>query len=94
MVQTVFYSKLNANRIWDVENKRKQKTVIVVKSKDRGARTKITSCGYSTDGKLIGGSQWSISISFVGFSHPCSVSGWSHSHVAVKLEFCQAQYDH
>ncbi|KAG6902812.1 hypothetical protein C0995_011299 [Termitomyces sp. Mi166 len=42
-------------RIWDVENKRKQKTVIVVKSKDRGARTKITSCGYSTDGKLIGG---------------------------------------
>lgn len=42
-------------RIWDVENKRKQKTVIVVKSKERGARTKVTACGYSSDGKLIGG---------------------------------------
>ncbi|TFY74140.1 hypothetical protein EWM64_g9872 [Hericium alpestre] len=42
-------------RIWDVENKRKQKTVIVVKSKERGARTKVTACGYSPDGKYIGG---------------------------------------
>ncbi|KAF7320223.1 Transcriptional factor [Mycena kentingensis (nom. inval.)] len=42
-------------RIWDVENKRKQKTVIVVKSKERGARTKITSCAYSPDGGIIGG---------------------------------------
>ncbi|GBE78149.1 Uncharacterized WD repeat-containing protein [Sparassis crispa] len=42
-------------RIWDVENKRKQKTVIVVKSKERGARTKVTACGYSHDGSLIGG---------------------------------------
>ncbi|KAK0473198.1 hypothetical protein IW261DRAFT_1423737 [Armillaria novae-zelandiae] len=42
-------------RIWDVENKRKQKTVIVVKSKDRGARTKVTACAYSTDGRMIGG---------------------------------------
>ncbi|PVG01931.1 transcription factor [Serendipita vermifera] len=40
-------------RIWDVENKRKQKTVIVVKSKERGARTKITSCAYSHDGSYI-----------------------------------------
>ena len=38
-----------------MENKRKQKTVIVVKSKERGARTKVTACGYSPDGKLIGG---------------------------------------
>ncbi|CCM02207.1 uncharacterized protein FIBRA_04287 [Fibroporia radiculosa] len=43
------------HRIWDVENKRKQKTVIVVKSKERGARTKVTACGYSPDGTLIGG---------------------------------------
>lgn len=43
------------NRIWDVENKRKQKTVIVVKSKERGARTKVTACNYSPDGNLIGG---------------------------------------
>ncbi|KAG6885944.1 hypothetical protein C0993_007446 [Termitomyces sp. T159_Od127] len=59
-------------RVWDVENKRKQKTVIVVKSKDRGARTKITSCGYSQDGKLIGGTcldgaihMWQSSSNFV-----------------------------
>ncbi|GLB36380.1 putative WD domain, G-beta repeat [Lyophyllum shimeji] len=59
-------------RIWDVENKRKQKTVIVVKSKERGARTKITACGYSTDGKLIGGAcldgalhMWQTSSNFV-----------------------------
>ena len=43
------------HRIWDVEHKRKQKTVIAVKSKDRGARTKVTACGYSGDGTLIGG---------------------------------------
>lgn len=42
-------------RIWDVENKRKQKTVIVVKSKERGARTKVTACGYSPDGNIISG---------------------------------------
>ncbi|KII93449.1 hypothetical protein PLICRDRAFT_101603 [Plicaturopsis crispa FD-325 SS-3] len=42
-------------RIWDVENRRKQTTVIVVKSKERGARTRVTTCGYSPDGALIGG---------------------------------------
>ncbi|KAF8078376.1 transcription factor [Lyophyllum atratum] len=59
-------------RIWDVENKRKQKTVIVAKSKERGARTKITSCSYSTDGKIIGGAcldgalhMWQTSSNFV-----------------------------
>ncbi|KAF5377544.1 hypothetical protein D9615_005192 [Tricholomella constricta] len=59
-------------RIWDVENKRKQKTVIVAKSKERGARTKITTCGYSTDGRLIGGAcldgafhLWQTSSNFV-----------------------------
>ncbi|TDL28564.1 WD40 repeat-like protein [Rickenella mellea] len=40
-------------RIWDVENKRKQKTVIVVKSKERGTRTKVTACAYSPDGSYI-----------------------------------------
>ncbi|KAF8338314.1 WD40-repeat-containing domain protein [Cantharellus anzutake] len=40
-------------RIWDVENRMKQKTVIVVKSKERGTRTKITACNYSYDGKLV-----------------------------------------
>ncbi|KAJ7042485.1 transcription factor [Mycena alexandri] len=42
-------------RIWDIENKRKQKSVIVVKSKERGARTKVTACAYSPDGGMIGG---------------------------------------
>jgi WD repeat-containing protein 70 len=44
-------------RIWDVENRRKQKTVIVVKSKERGARTKVTACAYSNDGKVIAGGE-------------------------------------
>lgn len=44
-----------ADSIWNVENKRKQKTVIVVKSKERGARTKVTACGYSPDGRYIAG---------------------------------------
>jgi WD40 repeat protein len=41
------------HRIWDVENKRKSKGVIVLKSKERGTRTKITACAYSSDGKSI-----------------------------------------
>ncbi|KAI0361849.1 transcription factor [Trametes cingulata] len=54
--QTFITSSLDSTiRIWDVENKRKQKTVIVVKSKERGARTKVNACGYSPDGGLIGG---------------------------------------
>ncbi|KAG2116963.1 hypothetical protein DEU56DRAFT_874123 [Suillus clintonianus] len=59
-------------RIWDVENRRKQKSVIVVKSKERGARTKVTTCAYSTDGTLIGGAcldgalhMWQASSNFV-----------------------------
>ena len=48
-------TELPTNRIWDVESKRKQKTVIVVKSKERGARTKVNACAYSPDGSLIAG---------------------------------------
>ncbi|KAK7058254.1 hypothetical protein VNI00_001885 [Paramarasmius palmivorus] len=58
--------------IWDVENKRKQKSVIVVKSKERGARTKVMSCAYSPDGGLIAGvcldgafHMWNTSSNFV-----------------------------
>ncbi|CAH7672113.1 WD40-repeat-containing domain protein [Phakopsora pachyrhizi] len=40
-------------RIWDIENKRKSKSVIVLKSKERGTRTKITTCNYSPDGRSI-----------------------------------------
>lgn len=42
-------------RIWDVENKRKQKEVIVYKSKERGGRTVVTTTAYSKDGKMIVG---------------------------------------
>ncbi|KAI9352068.1 WD40-repeat-containing domain protein [Obelidium mucronatum] len=40
-------------RIWNVENKRENKVVISVKSKDKGGRTAITAATYSPDGKLI-----------------------------------------
>lgn len=40
-----------------MENKRKQKAVIVVKSKERGTRTKVTACAYSNDGKVIAGGE-------------------------------------
>jgi WD40 repeat protein len=41
-------------RIWDKTNRRSSKSVIVVKSKERGGKTKVTSCCWSKpDGKLI-----------------------------------------
>lgn len=42
-------------RLWNTEDRTKHKNVIVVKSKDRGARTKVTACAYSWDAKLIAG---------------------------------------
>ncbi|KDN39086.1 WD40 repeat-like protein [Tilletiaria anomala UBC 951] len=40
-------------RLWDVEDRAKQKTVIVVKSKERGTRTRITKAKFSHDGRYI-----------------------------------------
>ncbi|ORY54604.1 WD40-repeat-containing domain protein [Leucosporidium creatinivorum] len=40
-------------RIWEISNKRKSKSVIVVKSKERGGRSKVTACAWSMDGKWI-----------------------------------------
>ena len=40
-------------RLWDVEERAKQKTVIVVKSKERGTRTRVTKAKFSPDGKHI-----------------------------------------
>ncbi|KAI8809237.1 WD40-repeat-containing domain protein [Cladochytrium replicatum] len=40
-------------RIWDIEDKRGQKSVIVVKSKIKGGVTPICSANFSHDGKLI-----------------------------------------
>ncbi|CAG8488482.1 2266_t:CDS:10 [Acaulospora morrowiae] len=42
-------------RIWDVENKRKQKYVLVHKSKERGGRSAVTAACYSPDSKFIAG---------------------------------------
>ncbi|KAI8833777.1 WD40-repeat-containing domain protein [Chytriomyces cf. hyalinus JEL632] len=42
-------------RIWNIENKRENKAVIAVKSKDKGGRTPITAATYSPDGKIIAG---------------------------------------
>lgn len=42
-----------SHRIWDVANRQKSKSVIVVKSKERGGRTKVTTAAYSKDGKQI-----------------------------------------
>ncbi|ORX88421.1 WD40 repeat-like protein [Basidiobolus meristosporus CBS 931.73] len=66
-------------RIWDVEDKRKQKQVICFKSKNRGGRSPITACNYSHDGKLIVGAAqdgslnlWSTNSSFARPTHSLS----------------------
>lgn len=40
-------------RIWDKSTRRQSTSVIVVKSKERGGKTKVSSCCWSKDGKLI-----------------------------------------
>ncbi|GAA5868551.1 hypothetical protein JCM1840_005486 [Sporobolomyces johnsonii] len=40
-------------RIWERDTRRKSKSVVVVKSKERGGKTKVTACGWSPDGKTI-----------------------------------------
>ncbi|KAM0748750.1 WD40 repeat-like protein [Meredithblackwellia eburnea MCA 4105] len=40
-------------RIWDTSDRRKSKQVIVVKSKERGGKTKVTACAWSPDGRWI-----------------------------------------
>ncbi|KAJ9118602.1 hypothetical protein QFC22_003822 [Naganishia vaughanmartiniae] len=42
-------------RIWDATVRTAHKSVIVVRSKERGARTKVTACAFSADGKTIAG---------------------------------------
>ena len=77
-----------------MENKRKQKGVIVVKSKERGARTKVTACNYSPDGNLIGGGALLRFCFIISMNNEFnSVSGRGPTHVADKFEFCETQYD-
>ncbi|WWD20074.1 hypothetical protein CI109_104548 [Kwoniella shandongensis] len=68
-------------RIWDVENKRKQKQVIVVKSKERGARTRVTACAWSHDGKMVAGAcydgtvhVWNTSSNFARPNYSCETA--------------------
>ena len=77
-----------------MENKRKQKGVIVVKSKERGGRTKVTACNYSPDGNLIGGGALLRFCFIIAMNNGFySVSGRGPTHVADKFEFCETQYD-
>ncbi|KAG0269420.1 hypothetical protein DFQ27_003545 [Actinomortierella ambigua] len=56
-------------RIWDVENTRKQTSVIAYKTKERGGRTPVTAVAYSSNGKLIAG-VWDVR----NLSKPVSVA--------------------
>ena len=65
-------------RIWDINERSKSLKTIVVKSKDRGARTKLTKATFSEDGKTIAAAGidgtihlWSTSSNF---ARPNSVS--------------------
>lgn len=48
-----------------MRNTRKQKAIIVVKSKERGARTRVTACAWSPDGKMIAGGTLPLIISLL-----------------------------
>ena len=63
------------SRIWDINDKYKQKQVIVVKSKERGARTRVTACAWSSDGKYIAGGG-SLNCPRIEADKRCSLPGW------------------
>ncbi len=80
--------------IWDIENKRKQKTVIVVKSKERGARTKVNACAYSPDGTYIAGGEVDrVDDQLIQLNAMFSLSRWSISCVEDKLELRAPGHD-
>ena len=88
--------QLKENRIWNVEDKRKQKSVIVVKSKERGARTKINACAYSPDGNMISGGTVHPFLRRI-VSHLCSRTSMSRrraAHMAVEIQLRQAEPHH
>ncbi|CAJ0761970.1 6948_t:CDS:10 [Entrophospora sp. SA101] len=57
-------------RIWDVENKRKQKNVLVHKSKQRGGRSNITAACYSPDARFLAGAALDGSLFLWGTKGP------------------------
>ncbi|KAK9900003.1 WD40 repeat-like protein [Cystobasidium minutum MCA 4210] len=70
-------------RIWDVNDRFKSLKTIVLKSKERGGRTKITQCTYSPDGKTIAATAidgtinlWSTSSNF---ARPNSIAENAHT---------------
>ncbi|CAG8770728.1 13583_t:CDS:10, partial [Dentiscutata erythropus] len=69
--QTFFTGSADSTiRIWDVENKRKQKHVLVHKSKERGGRSAITAACYSSDSKLLAGAAQDGSLFLWGANGP------------------------
>ena len=67
-------------RIWDTSDRFKSKTTIVVKSKERGNRTKITNATYSIDGRQIAAAGtdgtinvWATNSNFARPNHVCYV---------------------
>lgn len=63
-------SKDGTIRIWDVDRKRKQKSVIVHKSRERGGRSAATTMTYSLDGKMITGAFMDGTIQIWGADGP------------------------
>jgi WD40 repeat protein len=71
-------------RIWDITHKWEHKTVIVVRGKGAGlaARTKLTTCAYSPDGKWIGAAATDGTVNIWGSNGPFNrPSGTVDAHV-------------
>ena len=65
-------------RIWNAEKLDKSKSIIVVKSKERGQRTRITACAWSGDGRMVAAAGydgaihiWNTSSNYVRPNHVC-----------------------
>lgn len=61
-----------------MRNTRKQKAIIVVKSKERGARTRVTACAWSPDGKMIAGGAYRTRISKRSANDTACLDGTLH----------------
>jgi len=57
-------------RIWDVNNRWEHKTVLIVRGKGTGQRTKVTACAYSPDAKWIGAASTDGTINVWGYNGP------------------------
>jgi WD repeat-containing protein 70 len=57
-------------RIWDVNDKWEHKSVLIVRGKGTGQRTKITACAYSPDAKWIGAASTDGTLNIWGNNGP------------------------